>query len=301
MKKIISFFSFLLFTFLCVTHAWALPPCPSDINAFWDNCFGIYEPTSGYHKGDKYIGEWKDDKKHGQGIYYYLADNEFKGDKYIGEFKDDVLHGLGILIFARGDTYEGEFKDNDFDGYGIYIFADGETYEGEFVDGARHGQGKSIFASGDIYEGEWKSDSFHGQGKYTYADGHIQEGIWKDDEFLFENINRPDAQWFAVAESDINDTFYIDLNKITKIDNRVLWWELRDGPDPVADIYFSSLHYYEGDCTFFRYKILSQTLVEGRMGNGKKSINDKPNTEWQNPSPGQIDEIMLEYVCEYIK
>ena len=30
--------------------------------------------------GDRYQGAWKDGKKHGPGIYLYLAENEFKGD-----------------------------------------------------------------------------------------------------------------------------------------------------------------------------------------------------------------------------
>ena len=108
MMKIVSFYSILFFFTLGVTHAWALPPCPSDTNATWDNCFGTYEWTSGDFKGDKYVGEWKDDKQHGQGTYYYLADNEFKGDKYVGEWKDNKLHGQGTLTSANGNKYEGE-------------------------------------------------------------------------------------------------------------------------------------------------------------------------------------------------
>ena len=33
--------------------------------------------------GDKYVGEWKDNKRHGQGTYTYPD-----GSKYVGEFKD---------------------------------------------------------------------------------------------------------------------------------------------------------------------------------------------------------------------
>ena len=79
MKKIVSLFSFLFFLTLGVSHAWALPPCPSNQNATFHNCFGTYEWTSGKFKGDKYVGEWKDDNKHGRGTYTW-AD----GDKYDG-------------------------------------------------------------------------------------------------------------------------------------------------------------------------------------------------------------------------
>ena len=64
--------------------SWALPDC--NVNAeFWDNCFGTYEWPAGEFKRDTYIGEWKNNKKHGQGTYNYLAENEFKGDQYVGE------------------------------------------------------------------------------------------------------------------------------------------------------------------------------------------------------------------------
>ncbi len=38
-----------------------------------------------YGNGDKYIGEWRNDRKHGQGIYY-----ESSGSKYAGVWKDNV-------------------------------------------------------------------------------------------------------------------------------------------------------------------------------------------------------------------
>ena len=98
MKKIVSFYSILFFFTLGVTHAWALPPCSSNTNAIWDNCVGTYEWTSGEFKGDKYVGEWKKDLQHGQGTYYFLAENEFKGDKYQGAWKDGKRHGQGTYV-----------------------------------------------------------------------------------------------------------------------------------------------------------------------------------------------------------
>ena len=72
MKKII--FSFFLFT---STNAYTLPACP-DISEVWNNCYGTYY-FSGKNLGDKYTGEWKNDKRHGQGTYTH-AD----GAKYVG-------------------------------------------------------------------------------------------------------------------------------------------------------------------------------------------------------------------------
>lgn len=36
------------------------------------------------------------------------------GEQYEGEFKDDKRNGQGILIFIDGDRYEGEWKNNQF-------------------------------------------------------------------------------------------------------------------------------------------------------------------------------------------
>ena len=83
-----------------------------------------------HNTGDTYSGEWKNDEKHGRGIYTY-AD----GGRYEGEYKDGKWHGMGMQIFADGEKYEGEFKEGNYHGRGEYIFSDGSEYEGEFKDG----------------------------------------------------------------------------------------------------------------------------------------------------------------------
>ena len=50
-------------------ESYALPPCPTEQNQTYDNCFGTYT----YSNGSKYVGEWKGDKHHGQGIEYYAV------------------------------------------------------------------------------------------------------------------------------------------------------------------------------------------------------------------------------------
>jgi len=64
-----------------------------------------------WENGTKYMGEWKDGKKHGQGTFTYLDDF----GKYVGEFKNDKRHGQGTYYQGegpfKGEWYEGEFKD----------------------------------------------------------------------------------------------------------------------------------------------------------------------------------------------
>ena len=42
------------------------------------------------------------------------------GAKYIGEFKDDKYHGQGTLTFADGVKYVGQFKDDKYHGQGLW-------------------------------------------------------------------------------------------------------------------------------------------------------------------------------------
>ena len=76
-----------LTAFLCLTFAvllfsagegFALPPCPEDQNQGFHNCFGTYTWSGGH----KYVGEWRDNRKHGQGTYIF-AD----GSIHVGEIR----------------------------------------------------------------------------------------------------------------------------------------------------------------------------------------------------------------------
>ena len=138
---------------LSATASFALPNCPSDQTKRYHNCFGTYTSAD----GEKYVGEWKDDKQHGQGTETFVG-----GGKYVGEYKDGNQNGQGSETFADGEKYVGGYKDGEKDGQGTLSWPDGEKYVGEYKDGKRNGQGT-----------------------YTFADGTVEEGIWKDDEFQY--------------------------------------------------------------------------------------------------------------------
>ena len=134
----------------------ALPNCKGD---YWNNCVGTYT----YHNGDQYVGEWKDDKLHGQGTYTYGSGSEWSGDKYVGGFKEGKQHGQGTYTFAEGDKYVGEWKDDKQHGQGTYTYDNGDQYVGEWKDGKSNGQGTYTYGSGsewsgDQYVGEWKDN-----------------------------------------------------------------------------------------------------------------------------------------------
>ena len=69
---------------------------------------GIY-----YHKnGNKYEGDWKNEKRDGKGIFYW---ND--GRKYEGDFKNNIREGNGILYYTNGKIEKnGIWKNDEFEG-----------------------------------------------------------------------------------------------------------------------------------------------------------------------------------------
>jgi hypothetical protein len=72
-----------------------------------------------------YSGEVSFGFPHGYGAYVYWG-----GDKYVGEFKNNKLHGSGVLHFSNGEQYVGLFKSDKRHGQGTYTFANGDVYVG---------------------------------------------------------------------------------------------------------------------------------------------------------------------------
>ena len=90
----------LLAVLLCVAHgAMAqsqLPPCPQDKMVVWSDCYG--ELT--FYNGN-YVGEFKDNRYNGQGIYRRAFPQY---EKYIGQFEGDRKHGRGIEYREDGSV-----------------------------------------------------------------------------------------------------------------------------------------------------------------------------------------------------
>lgn len=75
--------------------------------------------TFTFADGREYVGEFKDDLKHGQGAFTFPD-----GDQYVGEWKDDLKHGQGTYTFANGAQYIGAWRDDSF-WEGVYYDVDG--------------------------------------------------------------------------------------------------------------------------------------------------------------------------------
>ena len=129
--------------------------------------------TVTYPDGLKYVGEWKNDKVHGQGTATYAS-----GAKYVGEFKNDKPHGEGTFTYSNGSKYYGEWKNGKAYGQGIKTWKDGREYSGGFKNDKPHGQGTFIHPVGSKYFGQYKDGKRHGEGTLMYADGKTYIGAF---------------------------------------------------------------------------------------------------------------------------
>ncbi len=61
------------------------------------------------------MGEYKNDLKHGRGVYTWLD-----GRKYTGHYQNDCKHGYGEFEWANGRRFEGHWAYGKQHGFGRY-------------------------------------------------------------------------------------------------------------------------------------------------------------------------------------
>lgn len=108
----------------------------------------IFEGTLLYETGGKYVGQFKNNMRHGKGIYTYpnlielmqvIAKNrnmnfdktELEIESFSGEWKDDkkvrgvinFRHGVGVIV-----KYKGQLLDDRPHGKGVVTFENGDVY-----------------------------------------------------------------------------------------------------------------------------------------------------------------------------
>ena len=162
------------------------------------NGYGVHV----YKNGDKYRGQWRNNRRNGHGTYTSKYNGKYMGnwkngkfqgygvhlskdgDKYTGSFYNDYQDGQGTMIYSNGDMYEGKWEAGQRHGYGKMMYADGSTYEGMWKEGKRYDCGEMRYTNNDKYVGDWENDKRHGYGRMVFADGQTQNGEWKNDELV---------------------------------------------------------------------------------------------------------------------
>ena len=126
-----------------------------------------------------YVGDWKKNMKNGKGRMLY-----HNGDRFYGDYVDDKKQcERGIYLYSNGDMYVGEFKEDHKTGKGVYTFAadgsslDGEWKEGKFISGVWNWKDGKIAFSSENFAGS------NIDGNFSFANfksfGSFIDGQWK--------------------------------------------------------------------------------------------------------------------------
>ena len=119
---------------------------------------------------------------------FIFTDEGFEGNKYVGEFRDGKFHGQGNYTFNDGSSYSGEWKNGEYHDQGTYTWANGDKYIGEHKNGKRHGQGTYTFNDGRVWDGQWKDGEWISGKKY--AKGEYKGSVVADSNNLEKNENQ---------------------------------------------------------------------------------------------------------------
>ncbi len=133
----------------------------------------------------QFEGAWLDDRREGEGVYYFRRDKSSPIDMIIRGFwvKDELV--FGNYRTENGNFYVGEMKQENGhsapipEGSGEVSYANGDYFIGKWKN-SEPIYGKMIYnATGDIFDGEWKNGMFSGFGVMMCSNGNRYEGMWE--------------------------------------------------------------------------------------------------------------------------
>ena len=121
--------------------------------------------------GDKkYVGEYINNKPHGNGIMYYAQNDENNRKYYEGEWVNGIRQGKGTLVWNNGYKFIGYWKDGLRNGKGTLYWDNGAKQVCNYTNGKENGTATYYWRDGASYS------------KGTYINGK-KDGPWKD--YLF--------------------------------------------------------------------------------------------------------------------
>ncbi len=155
---------------------------------------GTYE----WADSERYKGDYKNDKKDGQGIYYWpngdKLDGTWQADEIIAGtltipydgvmYHSDATHSHSAATYKGSLQYTGAFSKHKFNGHGTAVWPNGDRYDGDWVNDKMSGHGVYYFANGERYDGEWTDNKMNGPGTmYNANSGITMQGTWVNDVF----------------------------------------------------------------------------------------------------------------------
>ena len=103
------------------------------------------------------------------------------------------------------------------------------------------------------------------------------------------------GEWEKVSENLSGDIFYIDYDRMRKIDGYFYYWTLIDYKEKDQFGVSSEKNYRKVDCKNFRIMFLDGIFYSEPMGNGEIS-RGKLTGNWLYVSPNSVHEITLKLI-----
>lgn len=104
----------------------------------------------------KYRGNFEAGYKSGQGSVVYYKSK----DTYDGEWRRNRFHGVGTYYWGNNTKYEGQWEDGARTGFGVFLEPSGEKHEGHWKSNEKHGAGTTRTRNGKCRDGVWKHGRF---------------------------------------------------------------------------------------------------------------------------------------------
>ena len=109
------------------------------------------------------------------------------------------------------------------------------------------------------------------------------------------------AEWTKVGNNVDGDTYYVDFERIRKVDGYVYYWTLSDYLKPVYNGSLSGRSYVQLDCKLFRSKELSYSFHKEPMAGDKAPMTTPKDPKWRYPPPKSGSEATKKIVCNHVK
>ena len=182
-----------------------LPACQG--SSARHNCVG----TETFPNGEKYSGEFQDDRRSGKGVYTFREGHRYSGEMRIGRPNGQgIEYGANGTIIRSGQWAEGVLAQsfvidtNRFPFNALTQTAQPSTAERVQLAAAAQSQlppcpsspssnwkncfGGTYFAIGYKYVGEWMDGKPNGEGAYTFPNGNGYVGEFRDGMFHGQGI-----------------------------------------------------------------------------------------------------------------
>ena len=124
-----------------------------------------------YYTGNKFEGDWINDKREGKGKIIYEKNR--KEEIFEGTFVNDKIEGEGIFHFKNKEKLIGNFKNKTLmNGQLIKII-----FEGQFNSKLNPIEGRMIYENGEEYKGKLNNNGLReGKEIMKYNNGRIYDG-----------------------------------------------------------------------------------------------------------------------------